>query len=102
MPRNPTLHPKLLRRGMQTHFTINKQFWASVRAAGQIIALILIALLLWNTSTLSASVYEEYKQRNEAEQVIISCLRHGAAYFNNELHLCRPANVWIEKGKDLK
>lgn len=102
MPRNYILHPKQRRRGMRTKHTINSQFWASARVAGRLVALALVALILWNTSALSEQLHEEYKQRNDAEQLIMSCLRHGAAYFNNELHLCKPANVWIEKGKDLK
>lgn len=102
MPRNYILHPKQQRQGMRTNYTINKHFWKSVRAAAQLIVMALIGLLIWNTTALSQAIYEEYSQRDKAEQVIISCLRHGAAYFNNELHLCRPANVWIEKGKDLK
>lgn len=102
MPRNYILHPKQQRQGMRTNHTINKHFWKSVRAAAQLIVMALIGLLIWNTTALSQAIYEEYSQRDKAEQIIISCLQHGAAYFNNELHLCRPANVWIEKGKDLK
>lgn len=100
--RNPTLRPKLLRRGMRTQYTVNKHFWGGVRSAAIIIVTLLGGLALWNTSALSSSAYSMHEQRDKIEQVLISCLQHGAAYFNGELHLCKPANVWIEKGKDLK
>lgn len=93
-------------RGMKTGHTAKQEwfalFWKSAKAGAALIAALLISLLIWNTNALSEQIYDEYSQRDKAEQLIISCLRHGAAYFNNELHLCRPANVWIEKGKDLK
>jgi hypothetical protein len=58
--------------------------------------------MVWNTTALSSSIYAEYEERNKVEQWVMSCMKHGAAYINNELHLCKPANVWIEKGKDLR
>lgn len=97
---------KAFNRGMKTGHTAKQEwfglFWKSAKAGAALVAALLISLLIWNTNALSEQIHEEYSQRDKAEQIIISCLRHGAAYFNNELHLCRPANVWIEKGKDLK
>lgn len=100
--RNPVLRPKLARRGMRTQHTLNEHFWSSVRSAAIIIATLLGGLALWNTSVLSEVAYTAHEQQNKIEHWVISCLQHGAAYINSELHLCKPANVWIEKGKDLK
>ena len=85
------------KRGMRTQWQLNKEFWRSVKASAVLVSMLLIGLFAWNTTVLSEQIYTEYQQRNKAEEVIMSCLYHGAAYFGGELHLCRPANVWIKK-----
>lgn len=87
---------------MRTQHTVNKHFWGSVRSAAIIVATLLGGLSLWNTSVLSDTTHAVYRQQDKIERVVISCLQHGAAYFDNTLHLCKPVNTWIEKEKDLK
>ena len=43
----------------------------------------------------------EMSTTEKVEKFVTSCLNHGAAYINGELHLCKPANVWIKRGEDL-
>ena len=85
------------RRGMRTQWQMNRHFWGSVKAAAALVTMLLVGLFAWNTTVLSEQIYAEYEQRNKAEEVIMSCLYHGAAYFNGEIHLCRPANTWVKK-----
>ena len=85
------------KRGMRTQWQLNKEFWRSVKASAVLVSMLLIGLFAWNTTVLSEQVHQEYEQRNKVEEVLLSCLQHGAAYFGGELHLCRPANVWIKK-----
>lgn len=87
------------KRGMRTQWQLNKEFWRSVKASAVLVATLLIGLFAWNTSVLSETISKEAEMRDNIEQVILSCLNHGAAYFGGELHLCRPANVWIKKDK---
>lgn len=85
------------KRGMRTHWQLNKEFWRSVKASAVLVATLLIGLFAWNTTVLSETVVKEAEMRDSIEQVILSCLNHGGAYLNGELHLCRPANTWVKK-----
>ena len=87
------------KRGMRTQWQLNKEFWRSVKASAVLVATLLIGLFAWNTSVLSETISKEAEMRDNIEQVILSCLNHGGAYLNGELHLCRPANTWVKKDK---
>lgn len=95
------LKANLLRRGMRTRHShinsLNRHFWRSVKSAAVIIVSLLLGLFAWNTSVLSETVVAEAETRDKIEQVVMSCLQHGAAFINSELHLCRPANTWVKK-----
>lgn len=101
MKNDYSLKPDLTRQGMHTKHghinTLNKHFWGSVKSAAALVSLLLIGLFAWNTTVLSDTVVKEAEMRDNIEQVILSCLNHGGAFINGELHLCRPANTWVKK-----
>lgn len=98
---NFVLNPKALKQGMRTaheySMTRNRYFWGSVKTALLWVGILLGSLLIWNTSVLSETVQKEATLRDNIEQVILSCLNHGGAFINGELHLCKPANTWVRK-----
>lgn len=75
----------------------NRYFWGAMKSAAIWIGILLGSLLIWNTSVLSETVQKEASMRDSIEQVILSCLNHGGAFINGELHLCKPANTWVKK-----
>jgi hypothetical protein len=87
---------------MRTRWAFKRQILKNTSAAVAIAFVLVLGVTIKNTEIISSVAASEAKARMKIEEVFISCLNHGAAYINNELHLCRPANVWIEKGKDLK
>jgi hypothetical protein len=84
-------------RGMRTKWAFKRQILKNVSAGLAIAFFLLLGITLKNTEIISSVAASEARSRAKIEEVFVSCMNNGAAFINDELHLCRPVNTWVKK-----
>ncbi len=84
-------------RGMRTRYGFKRQILKNVSAGLAVAFFLVLGITIKNTEIISSVAASEAQAKSKIEEVLVSCMNHGAAFINDEMHLCRPVNTWVKK-----